>query len=326
MGLPSDTSGGKLSLRQACKDLRGNWRSAEWWKGVYRRRIYSHLLRTDGTYVIDERWDNLVLLDACRYDTFRELNGIQGKLESRISRGSCTVEFLRENFTRHPKRGAFGDIVYVTANPYVDLLLRDRFHRIYPVWDHGWDDDLATVPPKCVVEEALEARAEHPDKRLIVHFMQPHFPSLSGRFPAETGIGGLRSYALNRSEYKEVTVERLLEEGKLTGEEVWSSYKDNLRIVLSHVKNLTEGLLGTTIITSDHGELFGERVGLLYPFREYGHKCGLHVQTLVSVPWFIITNDTRAALRTESSGLETSTYSREGDEKIRDRLRRLGYE
>jgi hypothetical protein len=321
MGL--STSG---KLRYVYKELQRNWRSTKWWKGVYRRRIYSRLLRADGTYILDEQWDNLVILDACRYDAFRKLNRIVGKLESRISRGSCTVEFLRENFTKYPRQAALREIVYVTANPYVNLHLGDRFHRIYPVWDHGWNDDLSTVPPEHVVEEALKARMEHPNKRLIVHFMQPHFPSLIGRFPAETGIEGLRSHALGKSTYAEMTVEDLLEEGKLTREEVWSSYKDNLSIVLSHVEELTRRMPGITVITSDHGDLFGERLGFLYPFREYGHKCELHVRQLILVPWLILRNDTRVVPRTEPRGLEKSTYSREEDEKIKDRLRRLGYE
>ena len=34
-----------------------------------------------------EDWDNLVILDACRYDMFKKLNTINGKLEYKISIG-----------------------------------------------------------------------------------------------------------------------------------------------------------------------------------------------------------------------------------------------
>jgi hypothetical protein len=311
-------------LTSKCTDLRSNWKSAKWWRGVYRRRVYSNLLDTRGTYVIDEKWDNLILLDACRFDIFRELNRIQGKLESRRSRGSCSLEFLRENFIKHPSQSRFEDVVYVAGNPYVSLLLQNRFHKIYPVWDYGWDNDLGTVRPKPVVEAAVKARSVHPTKRLIIHFMQPHFPSLSGRLPSETGVSGLRDHALKKIEYKERTVEDLLEEGELTREEVWALYKRNLEAVLPYTKTLTETLCGLTVVTSDHGDLFGERLGILYPFREYGHKCQLHVRQLIDVPWLVIEEHLRRIdERTES---QASHLPQQDEEKIKDRLRRLGYE
>ena len=45
-----------------------------------------------------EDWDNLIVLDACRYDMFKEINTIKGNLERGISRGSATSQFLIENF------------------------------------------------------------------------------------------------------------------------------------------------------------------------------------------------------------------------------------
>lgn len=60
-----------------------------------------------------EDWDNLVLLDACRYDQFERLNTISGVLENRISQGSSTFEFLTENIAGKKSH----DTVYVTSNP-----------------------------------------------------------------------------------------------------------------------------------------------------------------------------------------------------------------
>ena len=59
-------------------------------------------------------------------------------------------------------------------------------------------------------------------------------------------------------------------------------------IVLSHIKELISIFSGSTIVTSDHGNLFGERPHILYPFREYGHPRGLYVDELVLVPWLIV--------------------------------------
>src|SRR5208282_1385184 len=107
------------TIRYKLSELSQHYRSREWWRGVYMRRFYSHILPKEGVYVYDESWDNLIILDACRYDTFRELNQIRGLLEYRISRGSSSEEFLLENFTKHPTTENFSDLVYVAANPYV---------------------------------------------------------------------------------------------------------------------------------------------------------------------------------------------------------------
>lgn len=76
-------------------------------------------------------WDTLVILDACRYDMFEEINETEGELEHRYSRGSCTPDFIRENFPE----GEFHDTVYVTANPmycgpkFKNTILRSDFTK-----------------------------------------------------------------------------------------------------------------------------------------------------------------------------------------------------
>ena len=300
-------------------------------------------LPNKGIYVYDENWDNLIILDACRYDTFKELNNIEGKLESRISRGSATMEFLLENFRRHPKEKAFRDVVYVAANPFVSWLLPGLFHRIFPVWDDGWDERLLTVPPAPVVSAALEARRLYPEKRLIVHFMQPHFPPLVGRPQADTGqvLKRLRSFTKDGANPYEVvnlkrgyaphvfanTTDGLFARGLLTKQETLSLYSENLRIVLSHVDGMLKQLPGISVVTADHGNLFGERLGILYPFRVYGHWPGLRLGPLVLVPWLVTTNHESVVIPAYENAERTTARLPELDEeKIKDRLRKLGYE
>jgi hypothetical protein len=303
-----------------------------WARGVYRDKIYPRLPREQGIYVIDEKWDNLVILDACRYDAFREMNTIEGVLEARISRGSTSEEFLRENFVRHPTRTRFDDVVYVAANPLVSSFLKNRVGEIYPVWDYGWDDALNTVPPENVVNAAMDAMRKHPDKRTIIHFMQPHFPALTGKFSGETGFSGLRrvvkmdldpvKVSQDQGEL-DVLVEALLKKGNLNRTQVWSAYRENLKIVLSYAAKLVENLTGRTVITSDHGETFGERPSISYPFRVFGHPENLHVRPLVLVPWLII--DKPISKTSQSNETRDFSYAKEDDEKIQDRLRKLGY-
>jgi len=297
-----------------------------------------------GVYVYDEEWDNLIILDACRYDTFKELNTVEGKLETRVSRGSATHEFLVENFQKHPQKKTFKDIVYVAANPFVSWLLpAEIFYRVYPVWDYGWDESLLTVPPEPVVNAALEARRLYPDKRLIVHFMQPHFPPLVGRPQGDTGqaLKRIRSFTRDGANPNSVanlkrgypphvfatTTDGLLARGLLTKQETLALYRENLRIVLSHVHGMLRQLPGVSIVTADHGHAFGERLGALYPFPVYGHWPGMRLGRLVLVPWLVTANNGAIVVPPSEGAESISAGSSESDEeKIRDRLRKLGYE
>lgn len=79
------------------------WAWTRYNRGIRRRR---------GIDVPNADWDNLVVLDACRYDLFEELHTFPGDLKSVISRGSNTVKWLQTDF----KKEQYSDIVYVTAN------------------------------------------------------------------------------------------------------------------------------------------------------------------------------------------------------------------
>ena len=199
-----------------------------------------------------------------------------------------TEEFLLENFRNYPVPYRLKDIVYVAANPFVSLLLSNKFHQIYPVWEYGWDENLGTVPPVNVVKDSLKASKKHPDKRLIIHFMQPHAPFLGSTFSGVTGFSMLRNAVLkdgNRA--RDTQWGELVKNGVLNLEKVLLAYEKNLKIVLLYVEELVKRLPGITVITSDHGNLFGERPHLLYPFKEYGHHAGLNVKELVLVPWLV---------------------------------------
>jgi hypothetical protein len=223
--------------------------------------------------------------------------------------------------------------VYVAANPYVSALLPDRFCRIYSVWDYGWDNDLQTVPPVNVASEALKAHKEYPGQRMIVHFMQPHFPALTGKLARKGGFSRTRQVTQSKANPLEVflkegdldvTVESLLEIGELEARDARFAYKQNLLIALDCVEELVAKLPGRTVVTSDHGELFGDRPGVLYPFKVFGHPTKLHVRPLVVVPWLIIDGEkVVASARYEET--ERHTLSEQDYEKVKDRLQKLGY-
>ena len=74
------------------------WGDPYWLRDtLVRKFVLPTLFRAnDGQYVVNEEWDNLIILDACRYDTFAgsyRTHGLRGWLEHRVSRVSETNSF-----------------------------------------------------------------------------------------------------------------------------------------------------------------------------------------------------------------------------------------
>jgi len=270
-----------------------SWKIIEEWKKKIIQRVLLPLFfrNNDGIYILEEEWDNLIILDACRFDSFKkEIKNwqIEGRLEYRISRATNTPLFLIENFRDKRFESKCKNIVYVTANPYVNTHLKGKFYKIIPVWDFGWDEKLRTVPPSPVYETALEAVEKYQGKQFIIHFMQPHYPFIKLKI-SDTSFIRLREKALSgTSKTSGVNVWDLLAKGKISISKVISGYMENLRIAMPYVEKLCNTLPGKTIITSDHGEAFGEKIHPLIPLRIYGHPYGqIRIESLVKVPWFI---------------------------------------
>jgi len=249
------------------------------WHQVF--KIVSHT----GVRVVEEDWDYLIVLDACRYDVFKEVNTIPGRLERKISLGSCTTEWLIKNFP-----GYYEDIVYVSANPRISHVEidgfrgTDHFYKVIHVWDFGWDEELGTVPPDIVTDTALEVVEKYPDKRIIIHYMQPHAP----------WIGETRLTAKDLGISFKSAIEWFRNSGKISPwglfgkavdvvglDFIRKAYRDNLKLVLKEVKRLVDKLEGKIVITSDHGECFGEKFIIEHPG-------GIYIRELVEVPWLVI--------------------------------------
>ena len=134
--------------------------------------------------LMDSDWDYLIILDACRYDYFRGLyesllkNKVKGKLRKVCSPASNTIEWAKKVF-----KGKYPDVVYVSANPWINskvpiagFYAGEHFYRIVDIWERGWDDELSTVHPKVVNSYVKIIRKLYPRKKLIIHYLQPHFP------------------------------------------------------------------------------------------------------------------------------------------------------
>jgi hypothetical protein len=271
-----------------------------------RGRLRSHY--PHGTDVFaDEDWDNLIILDACRYDTFEEQVSLPGRLEKRQSRGGMSPEFVRANFSNKQLH----DVVYISANEWFAQLREDinaEVHQFVNLQINYLDLAGISVRPETVTEQAIRIAEEYPDKRLIIHYMQPHQPYI--------GPTGEEHFELSPG-----LIETLRESDGATDKLLWQAYRENLDIVLNYAEQLVETLVGKTVITSDHGELLGERV-LPIPVKTYGHFDGLYVDELIDVPWFVCDYSERKSVRAEAPVADEDDVDADA---VEGRLRQLGY-
>jgi hypothetical protein len=169
-----------------------------------------------------------------------------------------------------------------------------------------------------MVEAAVSAHNRWPNKRHIVHFMQPHYPFIGQRGKQIDHRGFNDESVSDDTEISNVW-ERLAK-GELSREAVWEAYAENLNLVLEHVSELLKSIGGKVVITSDHGNLVGD---LTYPIpvRGYDHPGGVYVKQLVKVPWHIIDQGPRREIESKPPN-DTKSAS---DNMIQDRLEALGY-
>jgi len=269
-------------------------------KEITLKVLTNALQRPRGEPIIEEPWDQLIILDDCRFDMFEsefKKRHLPGELRSKLSLGSWTGEFLRKNFTKE----YYPDIVYISANPFTDKYLKEKFYRMISVWKTSWDKRYNTVLPAPVYRAAVKAFRKYPDKRIIVHFLQPHHPylTLNGE---DTTMSIIRD-SISKGCFKMDTVlKEPLNELYLSPiyskfhlkKLIWA-YKENLRIVMPYVELLLHNFKGISVVTADHGELFGEYVTPMIPIRVYGHGIGNNPNLRV-VPWWIIRDPDRINL------------------------------
>jgi hypothetical protein len=271
----------------------------------------------NGISFIDQDWDNLIILDACRYDLFKEVNEIPGTLRKVESRGAATPEFLRGNFHGQD----LSDMVYVTTNPMLYRYSDEidvTFHDVINLWTGDtWNEEYQTVLPDVVTQEAIQAADRYPNKRLLVHYMQPHYPFIEANTSFDKGHIGADS-----PDELTTWMQILTGEVDIDRDELWKAYADNLRLALPHIEELIQNINGKTVVTSDHGNMFAERSKPI-PIREWGHPPGIWTDELVKVPWLEVPNESdRREIVSESPNTESTP---ENDAEVQDRLESLGY-
>jgi hypothetical protein len=263
--------------------------------------------------VHESDWDYLIVLDACRYDFFKENyeDFIEGELRPVKSRGTSTPEWLPKTFTsRYNYR-------YFAANPYVNSLGKAHedwdpakaFQRIEDVWATDWNEEENTVLPEDLTDRVIE---EDDGSKSIIHYIQPHRPYIS--CPQEEKVWNLQEQIVEDQETDEPGTKRKMIEmtrpywskffwkipyrtrwkikdlmglenphwGALVqevGEEkVREYYEKDLRKAFKEVARLVEELDGKVVVTADHGEALGEQ-------NDWGHQWDSNNPKQYTVPW-----------------------------------------
>ncbi|WP_152422008.1 hypothetical protein [Natrialba chahannaoensis] len=290
-------------------------------------KSYYSLFNNNSWSLIEEDWDNIIILDACRYDMFEDLNSIDGQLESRWTYSSNTPEYIENNFVDE----TYNNTIYVTSNPiyrvdeWVSGNIKGSFDKIIDVWIEGWDDKLGTVHPRTMYDTAVDVNELYPNKKLVIHFMQPHYPFIGNTGKEEIGKQDLRGRvkALEQGDIDNPrNVWELLDQGEVAVETIWKAYRENLQIVLEYTERLVEDLCGKTIITADHGNLVRERAHP-FPFKLSGHPKGIYTEKLVKVPWHTVKYESRKEISDDKS--ERRNDIQKSDESVEERLSDLGY-
>lgn len=269
-----------------------------------------------GTKVIEEDWDNLLILDGCRADTFEDICWFEGIYEERTSCASDSQNFLKRNFEGRELH----DIVYLSANPYAAELADNTFHAFFDLYRTAWDEELQTITPGSVIDATVKAQDDFPNKRLIAHFMQPHYPFI-GEFGREIDNSSIGRHPGVGDGEMNIWSKLMYGKDGITKQQVKRAYHENLEVVLQSIEPLLKQLDGKTVVTADHGNLLGD-AGYPIPTPAFGHPPEFFVAPLINVPWFIIDGERRKI--TSDEPLE-STDSELSDEVQKERLRSLGY-
>jgi len=306
------------------RELKSNWHNGLWWRKKacpYLIRKTHQILPQSGIDIPNEEWDNLVILDACRYDMFRQQSNIGGELTNRTSKGSNTPEFLKSNFEERD----LSDTVYVTANPQINVHLTGEFFEVINVWEDYWDEEQNTVLPDVMANETIKAYESYPNKRLIAHFIQPHYPFIGeigqDELTPHSGMEISKKMAAGKEAVRnQQSIWEQLYEGTVQVDKVWDAYKENLDIVLPHVERLVDTFDEYTVVTSDHGNALGERTWPI-PTKIYGHPLGIRMPELTNVPWLVTNKD----VRKEVVAGESSQAVTDNQNEVIQRLEDLGY-
>jgi hypothetical protein len=208
------------------------------------------------------------------------------------------------------------DTVCVTANPWYLNVDGVQVHAMIPlVGDEYRDEETGAIMPETVSRNAKKAAEEYPNKRLVVHYMQPHTPYIG-----PTGRKHFDGFRTRSDLARKDGVSDSFDVEKLR-----TAYRENLEIIRDEITDLLDVLTGKTVISADHGEMFGER-HFPIPMRDYMHPHGSDIEVLTKVPWHVRDSDDRRRILSEKPQAKDEDRVMEIDSSaVKEQLEELGY-
>jgi len=299
-----------MNLRNLSENVRDDLDRGRY--GVAAGRVWEHVVcRTQrgftsvvrpGRTIWEWDWDVMLVIDGCRYDLFDRAAGdfdVVADWEPVRSASSATGEWIERTFNEE-FREEVERTTFVAGNPRDDLP-RDMFAEFVEVSDTYWwqREGMGTTPAEAVTVEATELYRSG-SLPMVVHYIQPHFPSKPDPFP--------EAQARNKSVWEALRV------GDVTAEAVWESYEANLRYVLEEVELFLGAVSDDTdvMLTSDHGNMFGE-------YGVYSHRKGTLFDEVRTVP--LATLDPSGLTETNEEYEENESEPKAREERLED----LGY-
>jgi len=291
--------------------------------------IQSLLGRVDpyinGSNIYDGDWELLIIVDACRSDLLQyvaaEYDWLPETIETRRSVGCATRTWMQRTFTsEHKADMAATD--YVVANPYSSKLLDEsEFNTLDEVHQYAWDNDIGTVHPRPVTERAVHLHRTQGADRLLVHYLPPHFPSIPDPLGYNLSIQNFLADNDGSGVYWN-SVWDALREGEISRDRVWEAYRANLMNVLDDIGVLLANVdAECAILTSDHGNAFGE-------WWTYGHPARVYNPVNRRIPFVRVdASDERTLEPSKNWTIAQDADSTENPEEngLEDRLAALGY-
>lgn len=204
--------------------------------------------------LIQEDWNLLIILDACRYDVFKDViddYDIDGELIEAESFTYATPNFYGEL----PEYIDVEEIELFTANAVP-----------FEHYDYSWKKSklLDSIDPNKNLHEVSVDIVRGGDKK-VLHLVPPHLPWISGEgkeIIKEMGLDPTNfPYTIRDKPYEEFVYSKV--------DNPMKYYEENLRYALRVLENRIPPL-NDVVITSDHSESLRE-----------GAYC--HIQG--SVPW-----------------------------------------
>jgi hypothetical protein len=268
-----------------------------------------------GTDVYDREWDVLIVLDGCRADLMAAAAAeydFVTRVGSVRSTASKTKDWLHRTFGPDRRRETAGT-AYVGGNPFSSACLDSAaFALLDEVWADAWDDDLGTIPAPPITDRAIGHWRSGEYDRMIVHYMQPHFPSV----PNPDLGSGLRRDLFGTGDAWDSIWDRL-RKGEVSEAAVRTAYRENLEHVLDSVSLLVDSIdAERVVITADHGNSFGSW-GL------YGHPRA-PIAALREVPWCELAAQDVSGYEPETTAGQDVIHEPTA-EGVESKLRDLGY-